>query len=140
MVARRRKSCAPPLTVSAVKTASINAERYMVHPCTGICTWGANVGRERCALLLFGRPFERPAATAALRFRLKLDLVTVDLAGIVQLHFLIAELPGDGESHRIAFHLAVRDGGLAHHAAGGLAGDLVAFLLEGEGALDRAVS
>src|SRR2546423_1297018 len=103
------------------------------------------LGVPMCArdapLLLLGGPLDGTvaAATAALHLRLQLDLIAGNLPGVAQLHFLVAELARDAEGYGVALHLTVGDGGLSHHAADGLAGELVAVLFKGEGALDGTV-
>src|ERR1019366_304595 len=104
---------------------------------------GPDLGPEGFAspappLLLLGDPLDgRHAAIGHLAG--EFDLAARDLALVVQLDLLIAELRRDGERHAIAFHLAIRDGRFAGERTRRLAGELVAVLFEGEGPLHRAV-
>src|ERR1035438_10328861 len=93
---------------------------------------------RRPILLLLGGPLDGRHAAIG-HFAGELDLAARDLALVVQLDLLIADLRRDGERHAIAFHLAVRYGRFAGERTRRLACDLVAVLLEGEGPLHRAV-
>ena len=96
-------------------------------------------GLGPAGLLLLGGPLDGRIATAAGHLAGELDLAAGDLALVIELDVLIANLGVDREGDGIALHLAIVNGRFTGEGTYRLAGDLSAFLLEGEGPLERAV-